>query len=252
MPHATQVREKPENPLLNLAFNIVLPVLVLNQLSKKMGPQGPLIALILALLLPIGYGAYDYFERRKHNAISVLGFINVAVTGGFALLKLEGMWFVAKEAFFPLLIGSAVTIMNWRGKPLMRTLFWNESIFKVAEVESRIRERQLEPQLQDLFRKATHMFAFSFFLSAILNFVLALSIFTSIDKSLPESIRADQLNQQIAQMHWKGYLIIALPMVFFMGFVMWYVLSRLKKISGMTIEEMMVQHEANPPRSPSV
>lgn len=48
-----------ENPFINLLFNVILPVMVLNQLSKRAGPDGPTIALVAALAIPLGYGAYD-------------------------------------------------------------------------------------------------------------------------------------------------------------------------------------------------
>jgi hypothetical protein len=236
---STEVREKPENPVLNLLFNIALPVFVLNQLTKRLGPDGPLIALIVAILIPIGYGIYDYIVRKKNNAISILGIVNVAFTGGFALLKLDGWWFAIKEAAFPLLIGIAVYISVIWNKPFLKMLFWNENVFRVQAIEARLQERQTEGQLQGLFRRATSLFAFSFFLSAILNFVLAARIFTEIDKTLSEAAQSDLLNQQIAKMTWQGYVVIALPMMVFMGFVLWYLMSRLTKMTGLKLEELL-------------
>ena len=235
----TEVREKQENALLNLLFNIILPVVVLNQLSKRLGEDGPVIALIVALALPIGYGAYDYITRRKHNFISALGIVNVAFTGGFALLKLEGIWFAVKEAIFPLIIGMAVYVSNLAGKPLMKTLFWNDNIIQTQVIEEKLKSLNKEGELKKLFRKSTFLFSVSFFLSAFLNFVLAASIFTSIDPALPEAVKSEILNGQIAKMTWQGYVVIALPMMVFMGFVMWFTIHQLKKISGMTLEEIL-------------
>ncbi|WP_374030368.1 VC0807 family protein [Bdellovibrio bacteriovorus] len=91
-----------ENGLLNIVFNIVLPVLILNKLSKFIGPFW---ALVLALAFPLGYGAYDLIKRKKFNAFSALGLLNVLLTGGLALLGLHGFWFAVKEAAFPALVG---------------------------------------------------------------------------------------------------------------------------------------------------
>lgn len=239
MTKSTEVREKAESPLPNLLFNIILPVLILNQLSKRLPENGPLIALILAISLPIGYGAYDYVKRRKHNLISALGILNIAFTGGFALFKLDGIWFAVKEALFPLMIGVGVYILNLTGRPLMKELFWNENIIQTKVIEEKLKSINREGELLKLFRKTTFLFSFSFFLSALLNFLLAIRIFTSIDQSLPELARNEALNEQIAKMTWQGYVVIALPMMVFMGFVMWYMINQLKKLSGMTLEEIM-------------
>lgn len=250
MNHATQVRAKPENPLVNIIFNIALPVFILNHFSKKWGDSGPLIALILALLLPIGYGAYDYFTRRQHNYISILGFINVAFTGGFALLKLNGIWFAVKEAFFPLLIGVAIYVMNLKGKPLLQTLFWNDNVFHTQLIESKIQARHGEHRIPHIFRRATFLFSLSFFVSAFLNFALASSIFMFIDPALPETRKSEILNEQIAQMTWMGYIVIALPMMIFMAFLLWYVLRQLKESSGLLLEEMMAPHTRSKTEDP--
>lgn len=239
MMNATEVQEKPENPLLNLVFNIVLPVIILNQLSKRMGSSGPLVALIAALILPIGYGAFDYIKRKKRNYISLLGILNVAFTGGFALLKLDGLWFAVKEAFFPLIIGGAVYISNLMDKPLVQILFWNNNVFQIARIEERLRERHNQAKLGQLFKRATFLFSLSFFMSAFLNFVLAARIFTEIDDSLSELARSEILNQQIAQMTWQGYVVIALPMMVFVGLIMWFILRQLKNLSGLSLEEIL-------------
>ena len=130
-----KVENKQENAFLNLVFNILLPVLILNQLSKKLDENGPLVALIVALAFPIGYGIYDFVTRNKTNYISVLGVVSVAFTGGFALFELSGIWFAVKEAFFPLMIGVAVYVSNKLSKPLLKTLFWNPSVFNIEKIE---------------------------------------------------------------------------------------------------------------------
>ena len=80
--------EKPDNGLFNIVANVILPVLILNKLSKPMGPAN---ALLLALAFPMLYGAYDFFKKRKMNYFALLGVLHVLVTGGFALLGLSGM-----------------------------------------------------------------------------------------------------------------------------------------------------------------
>ena len=98
------VKKNPpnENAFINLLVNIAIPVLILNKLSQKIGPTQ---ALILAVAFPLTYGIYDLIRRKKWNAFSLLGLLNVSITGSLAVFGLGGVWFQIKEAAFPLLIG---------------------------------------------------------------------------------------------------------------------------------------------------
>ena len=70
------------NPFLNMLFNIFLPILILNKGTQVFGAVN---ALILALAFPLGFGAVDWWNRKKTNFFSLLGLINISLTGGFAL-----------------------------------------------------------------------------------------------------------------------------------------------------------------------
>lgn len=237
---STEVEDKQENPFYNLLFNIILPVTILNQLSKRLGENGPIIALFLALLFPIVYGLNDYLKRKKRNYISLLGILNISFTGGLALFNLGGIWFAIKEAFFPLIIGIAVFISNRLGKPFLKTIFWNDKIFRLKTIEQVLVDRQQLDKHNELFIRSTYLFALSFFISAVLNFYLASNIFLPIDSALSDPAQKEMLNAQIAQMTWQGYLVIALPMMLFMGLILWYVIHGLKQITGFKTEELLV------------
>lgn len=251
MKNPTKDQQKQENPLLNLLFNIALPVVILNKASKMFGESGPLLALLLALSLPIAYGIYDYIIRKKMNAISALGVLNVAFTGGFALLTLEGHWFAVKEASFPLLIGMAVLVTNFWGRPFLQTIFWNESVFRLKIIEQKIAENNTTEEFKKLFKNATYFFAFTFLFSATANYLLAMQIFSSIDPALPALEKSQLLNNQIADMTWRGYIVIALPMTVFTGLLLWYMVSKLKKLTGLNLEQILNQGEDSPAASSS-
>ncbi|MDB4077326.1 MFS transporter, partial [Porticoccaceae bacterium] len=76
--------EKQESLLLNLAFNLLVPTLVLTKLSD---PEflGIKLAIVVALSFPIGYGIHDFLTRGKLNFFSALGVVSVALTGGISL-----------------------------------------------------------------------------------------------------------------------------------------------------------------------
>jgi len=232
---------KPENPIVVLVFNLLLPVVILNQGAKHLGPMGSKVALLLALAAPLGYGIYSYRKSHKPNFISIVGLLNVMITGSFALLHLEGQWFSLKEAIFPWLIGVAVAILNRKSEPFLLSLFWHENIFRVQKIESIIAERQgdVTTARDQLFRRASDYFSLSFFLSGAGNFLLARNIFLPIDATLDAQAHAQALNAQIASMTWRAYAMIAAPMMIFMAIVLWNLLKRLQNMTGLTTEELL-------------
>ena len=113
--------EHKSRPLLDLLLGIVIPSAILMNLSEpeKLGATG---ALILALAFPLGRGLYELLRFRVRNYIAVLGFVSVLLTGGIGLLQLDTQWLAIKEAAVPALLGIAVAISAWIGRPLVRVL----------------------------------------------------------------------------------------------------------------------------------
>jgi hypothetical protein len=244
----TPIKSTPaakENTLLNIIFNIVLPVAILNQFSKRFGDSGPLIGLLIALAIPFCYGTFEYIKNRKHNWMSILGLVNILLTGGFALIKLEGLWFAVKEALFPFIIGVAVMVSALTQKPLFKLMIWNPTILNTEKVILAITEKNNILQLNQLFKKTTYFFSISFFISAALNFILAVRIFLPIDQALTETQKSIVLNEQIAAMTWQGYVVIALPLMVLMMLLLWYTMRQLQKLSGLQLDELMAANQSS-------
>jgi intracellular septation protein A len=227
-----------ENGLLNILINIVIPVLILNKLGAKIGA---LPSLLLAMAFPIGYGIYDILKFRKFNFISLLGLLNIAVTGGLALLSLEGIWFAIKEAAFPLLIGLAIFGSAFSKKPFIETLFLNPQLIKLDLVIEKLKSLGKETEFNQHSRNCTFLLALSFLFSALGNFIIAMKIFIPIDAALSPEARNLILNEQIAEMTAKGAAVLILPSMLFSGLVLWYLLSGLRKLTGLKTEEIF-QH----------
>ncbi len=232
---------KQENFFLNIGFNVFLPVIVLEQLSTRMGEQGPLIALIVAVSLPLGYGAYDWIRFQRRNWLSALGFVSVLLTGGLGLFELTGIWFVAKESGFPLILGIGALISAFSKKPFMEALFFNPQLLSVERIQEQITRLGKGNELKALFKRSTFYFSGSFFLSAALNYWLAARIFLDIDESLPALERKTILNQQIAEMTWKSQIAIVIPLMVISMLVLGFFLKRLKDLSQLSLEELMVK-----------
>lgn len=234
-----QQKEQQKDAWSNLLLDVILPVVILNQLSKHLGENGPLIALFVALSFPIGHGLWGLFVKKKKNLFSVLGVINILLTGGLALLKLEGQWFAIKEAAIPLILGLAVFYSSFTSKPLVKLLLFNDKVMDIDLVEKRLNEYQTHVEFAKHLKNLTVMLSLSFFLSALLNYILAIRIFTSIPTELSDLQKANLLNEQIAQMTWLGFVVIALPSMFIIMGIFMYMVKGIKKYTGLEMKELI-------------
>jgi hypothetical protein len=224
-----------ENPVVNILLNVVLPVVILNKVS----PKSPLLALLVAMSLPLGYGIYSFIKNKKVNYISLLGLLNTLFTGGFALLRLEGIWFAVKEAAFPLLIGLFVFGSSFKGTPFLKFILFDSGALNTEDVQNAIKEQRKESQFLSLLKRFTLFFSSTFFLSAFLNFVLAIRIFTPISESLAENVQNEILNQQIADMTWQGYVVIFIPSISILFIVLFFFFRKLTQLTGIPFEKLV-------------
>ena len=213
--------------------------MILNKLSPYLGEHGPFYALLLAISLPLGHGLFDLVKEKKVNWLSLLGLLNVLLTGGFALLKLEGIWFAVKEAGFPSLIGIFVFFSSFSKKPLFSFFLNQPGVFSLELIEEKLQEYGNQVQYDQLIKKCTLLFSGTFFLSAVLNFVLAIRIFKPIPTGITESEAADIVNKQIADMTWLGYVVIALPLMVITTSLFYYCLRNLSKLTQLSINDLM-------------
>lgn len=227
---------KPEHPLLNILFNIVIPIMILNKGGHYVGAVN---ALILALTFPLLYGAYDLWRTRKPNFISLLGLINVLVSGFFSLLQIEGIWFAVKEAAFPLLIGIFVFVSAFTAKPFLYTMILNPQMFNLDLIDQTLATNRQENAFKSLIKKATILLSGSFLLSAILNFVLAYFIFTPLDQSLDHDAKQVIINAQLGEMTKYSFIVILAPSIVSLGLILWYFLSRLSHLTGLPKEQIL-------------
>ncbi|MEI7974020.1 MAG: VC0807 family protein [Bdellovibrio sp.] len=230
--------KKSEPAFLNLVFNVMIPVLVLNHGARFFSPTH---SLFLALAFPLIYGVRDYRDRKHINAFSILGLLNVSITGGFALAGLNGFWFAVKEAAFPLLIGIFVLGSAWSSKPFIKMMFFQPQLFHLEKLEASLKMKQRVAEFRSLLKTSTQLLAASFFLSAGLNFWLALRVFSPIESHLSELQKQQLLNEQIAQMTSSSLVIIMLPSVLSLMALLFYLMSRISKLAEEPASHFMKQ-----------
>lgn len=225
---------KAENPWLNLIFNIALPVLILNKGGAYIGS---FYALLLAIFFPLAYGLHDLYKSHKVNWISVLGLLNVLLTGGLALLGMTGLWFAFKEAAFPLLIGIFVWFSSYTAKPALSYFVLNPQAFNIEKMNAQLDTPEKKSSFDKLVRKSTQFLSLSFAVSAALNFFLAARIFKPIDVNLIPEVQSQVLNEQIAQMTQMSFVVILVPSLIILLGIILHFSSQFKKITGSPLDE---------------
>ncbi|HET8904642.1 MAG TPA: VC0807 family protein [Saccharospirillum sp.] len=217
----------------NLLFNIIIPVVIL---SKFSGPErlGPAWSIVIALAFPIGYGLWEMRQTGKLNAMSVIGVTSVFLTGGISLLQLDPKYIAIKEAAIPGLLGLAVLISQKTRWPLVRTLIFNAQLIAIDRVNQALDQRGTHRQLEQSLSLVSYIVAASFFLSSALNFVLARVILVS-----PPGTTA--FSEELGKMTALSYPVIALPSTIVLMAAIFFLLHRLKKLTGLDLESLLVE-----------
>ena len=217
----------------NLAFNIVIPVVIMSNLSSDQY-LGPAWSIVAALIFPIGYGLWDLKESGKVNAFSVLGIVSVILTGGISLLELPAEYIAIKEAAIPAVIGIAVLITQRTTKPLLKVLVLNEQIVNWDNLSQALEAKGTTSDFEGKMAISSYIVAGSFFLSSVLNYVWAKVILVS-----PPGTTA--YTEELGRMTALSYPVIVIPsMIMLMG-ALWYLFAQIKKLTGEDLENFLAQ-----------
>lgn len=226
----TTSKPTKENPFWSLAFNIIIPILVLNKLGKFI-EVGPVVTLCVALAFPLIYGVSDWFKKKKANFISILGFAGIFLTGIIGVFELPTEWIAFKEASIPFIIGVAILVTIKTPFPLVKKLLYSPEIMDVEKIDAILIEKNAKERFDKILVNSSYLLSFSFFLSSVLNFVLARIIMHS-----PSGTPA--FNDEYSKMLGLSWPVIVVPSMIVMAFILWYLFSSLTKITGLKFEEM--------------
>lgn len=244
-----------EHPIANILINVVVPTLILSYLSKDPALQttprpwhiGPIYAMILALVLPLGYGIWHYLKTRKGNLFSALGLVSVLLTGGLTIYLWNkdgtvkpnaGIFFGIKEALIPLVLGVAVLVSHRTATPLIRVFLYNDSIFDIPKIEKRVNEISAQPRYQRLLLGATRLFAASFFVSSLMNLGLAQWFFRGFDAHAMNAL--ETYNAIIGRITFWGFAVIGVPILVFLFLTLRWLLKGLENLTGLKDDELML------------
>jgi intracellular septation protein A len=223
--------EKRGGLLGNLLFNIVIPTLIMTKFSGEQH-LGPLMAIVVALAFPVVYGIRDYLQAHKPNFFSILGVVSVVLTGTMSLLKLPPEYIAIKEAAIPGLFGLATLISVNTRWPLVKTFLFNEQVLKVNLVHEALSKYGNEQHFEMKLKNASYMVAGSFFLSSVLNYILAKVMLVSEPGTVAYT-------EELGKMTALSFPVIALPSTIVLMLALWYLLNQIKKLTHLDIEDLL-------------
>jgi intracellular septation protein A len=217
----------------NLIFNIAIPVVIMSYGSSE-DYLGAVWSVVAALVFPLFYGLWDLKQSGKVNAFSILGILSVLLTGGISLLKLPAEYMAIKEAAIPAIIGIAVIITQFSKKPLVKVLILNEQLINWHKLNTALENKQNEVSFQNVLKNSSYVVAASFFVSSVLNYVLAKAIL----KSEPGT---SAYTEELGRMTALSYPVIVIPSTILLIGTLWYVFTKIQRLTGEDIDAFVNQ-----------
>ena len=219
--------------LIDVGLCILLPTLILKKLSGD-DLLGTNWALVLALSFPLAVGVWEFISNKKIGFVPALGFISILLTGGIGLLKLPKEYIAIKEALIPAVLAVATVLSTYTKYPLIRTFLYNDMVMDTDKVADHLKQGNKQSEFDAMMIKATWMLAGSFILSAVLNYLLAKWIVVS-----PSGTEA--FNSELGTMTLYSYPVIVLPCMVITMFALYFVISNIKKLTGLGLEDIIRQ-----------
>lgn len=216
----------------NLAFNIIIPVVILTNMAGD-DRLGPAWSIVFALIFPIAYGLWDLKKSGKINPFSILGIISVVLTGGISLLQLPAEYIAIKEAAIPGLIGLAVLLTQKSSKPLVKIFVLNEQVINWPQLNKVLEEKGKRVEFEQKVAVSSYIVAASFFLSSVLNYVLAKVILISPPGST-------EYTEELGRMTALSYPVIVIPSTLMLMLALWYLFAQMQKVTGETLDNFII------------
>lgn len=225
--------KKQSSPLIDLIFSIILPSVILINLSDD-AYLGAKLALVIALLFPFSLGLYEVVRYRSANIFAIIGLISISLTGGIGLLQLDNHWFAVKEAAIPAAVGIGLLIYSLLGNSLVQRIFFNTDILNREKIIDALEQHQRYPQMMACMSRANYFLCGTFFFSALMNYLLAKWVVISPTGS-------EAFNEELGRLTLLSYPVIALPSLLMMFGIIYFLINRVKRYTGLKLNDLIVQ-----------
>jgi len=223
---------KQPNPLVDLALTVALPSFVLGYLSEP-NSLGPFWALIVSLLFPLGYGFWCWSKKVGWNAISILGFVTVLLSGGLGLLQLDAFWFAIKESSMIVMLGIAFPISDFWGKPLINALILQPQLINLRAMNAALDTNEKQSAFKAALHSASWKLGLGMIASSVANFFLAMYLLGGKQPGSEAFVKG------IGTLNWASNVIIGLMLMAIMLLVFLWLLKQITSLTGLEKNDLL-------------
>jgi hypothetical protein len=178
--------------LLDIVMGAVIPILILNNLTK---PLGATTAYVLAALVPVTYVLIDtLFISKRFNAITTYVALTAIMQGVLAFWFVDGWRYALKDSA-GLIVGALLFLGSIViGKPMMK--FFATQVFQpdTVDKEGALKLLYAQPDVKRGLVIATLIIGVENIILAAINFSLNLNIVTA-------PFGTEQFNSQVAEVN---------------------------------------------------
>ncbi len=244
--------EKGTESLINVFMSVLAPVLILGQCSEegdRFWELGTTPAMVIALSLPLAYGAYHFIKTRKLDAVNIMGLIGTGLTAFVTLYANTGeggairpdtpWWYAIKEAMIPLLLAASIMITARGEGSLLRVFVYTDGIFDIARIERKVAELQRGDCYEALLWRASLMTASALVFSSVANFFLSLYFLLPVIAA-PADEQSLLYNYAVGDMTLWGYVVISVPILLALIGVMFFLRAALQRLTGLAREDIFL------------
>lgn len=183
---------KSIKPILDIVIGAVIPILILNNLTKTLGAE---MTYVVAALIPVAYTLIDtFFISRRFNVITSYVALAAIMNGVLAFWWVDGWRFAIKDTA-ALLVSLAVFVGSLLlGKPILQ--FFMAQIWQPdTDAKSQALNRLFQsPNVARALRTGTVIVIAYSLIAAIINFFLNLNMVVA-------PFGGEGFNQQVAQVN---------------------------------------------------
>ncbi len=217
--------------LFSASVNVIIPSLIMSFMSDE-NLLGPHYAFLIALLLPLSYGIYYLSVEKRYSVFSIIGLISILLTGGFGFMELSHGWMISKETAIPAVIGVVILLTGYMKRPFISVIL--DEVLDMESVKKDYKKKGKEKMLSRHIDQANTLFSIIFFIGAILNLVLSLTLLAS-DPGTPEYA------SEVGRLAALSFPAIVLPIIILLTIVFAILAGNIEKSTGNDIMDYMGQ-----------
>lgn len=226
------MQTKGRSLLSELFFNLFLPTLLLLKGYQWLG-LSPKLGVVIAMACPLSYGLIDWIKEGHFSWIALLGLVSVTIKGSIGVFECSNEWLAINEALLPSLFGSAIVAVRLLKKPpFLKKFLLNDQFCYIEAIERALEAREAKVKFEQSVCFYEWILAVLFYMSAVLNFVLAKYLVVHPSGS-------NDFNRELGLLTGWSFVVIAVPATLGLIAIVWRFFVRIQVLSGLEWKEIL-------------